>query len=49
MFDFIHLKQEKGWRLKGAIIVIHTSFFSAQREHAGIILSSERISITTQA
>ena len=45
----MHLKQEKGWQLKGAIIVIYTNFFSSQREQEGMILLNKRITATIQA
>ena len=47
MFNLVHLRQEEGWRLKGATIIIQTNFFSAQREYIGIILPNERITNTT--
>ena len=47
IFNFIHLKQEKGWQLDGAIIIIYTNFFSAQQEYIGMILLSKRIIATS--
>ena len=32
MFAEVHLKQEEGWQLEGAIIVMQTNFLSAQQE-----------------
>jgi len=29
MFDLVHLAQEDGWQLEGAVIVTHTNFLSA--------------------
>ena len=49
MFDLVHLIQEEGWRPEGAAIVMQTNFFSAQREHVGIISPSKRITATTRA
>ena len=46
MFDLIHLTQEEGWQLKGAVIITQTNFFSVQQEHIGIILLSKRITAT---
>ena len=46
MFDFIHLKQEEGWRPERAVIVTQTNFFLAQREYVGMILLSKRITAT---
>ena len=43
MFNFIHLKQEEGWRLDRDAIITHTNFFSVQREHIGIITPSDSI------
>ena len=49
MFNLIHLAQEEGWRLKGAIIITHTNPFNTQQEQVGIISPSKRITATTQA
>ena len=49
MFNLVHLIQEEGWQLKGAIIAIQTNFFSLQREQEGIISLSKRITATVQA
>ena len=49
MFNLVHLKQEEGWRPNRAIIVTQINFFSAQREHEGIISPSKRIIDITQA
>ena len=46
MFDLIHLVQEEGWQLKGAIIIIHTNFFLVQQKYIGIISLSKRIGTT---
>ena len=46
MFNLVHLIQEEGWRLKGAVIVIQTNFFSAQQEYIGMILPNKRITNT---
>ena len=43
MFNLVYLKQEKGWRLKGAVIIIQTNPFSVQQEYIGLILLSKRI------
>ena len=49
MFNLVHSTQEEGWRLKKAIIVIQTNFFSLQREQEGIILLNKRITAIIQA
>jgi len=49
MFIEVHLKQEKGWRLEGAAIIIQTNFLLAQQEQVGIISPSNRITATTPA
>ena len=43
MFDLIHLKYKKNWRLKGAAIIIQINFFLTQREYIGMISLSKRI------
>ena len=43
IFNLVHLIQEKGWRLKGAIIVTQTNFFLVQQEYIGMISLSKRI------
>ena len=43
MFDLVHSTQEEGWRLKGAIIIIQTNFFSKQQEYKGIISLNKKI------
>ena len=48
MFNLVHLIQEKGWRLKEAIIITHTNPFNTQREQVGIISLSKRITATTR-
>ena len=47
MFNLVHLRQEEGWRLEGATIIIQTNFFSAQCEYIGIISPNKRITNTT--
>ena len=46
MFDLVHSRQEKGQRLKGAIIIIQINFFSAQCEYIGMISLSKKITDT---
>ena len=43
IFNLVHLRQEEGWRLEGAVIIMQTNFFLAQREYIGMISLSERI------
>ena len=49
MFNLIYLVQEKGWRPKGAIIIIHTNPFNTQQEQVNMISPNKRITATTQA
>ena len=49
MFTCVHLAQEKGWQLIGKTITTHTSFFSTQQEHNGIVLPNNQIVATTYA
>ena len=43
----VHLKQNEGWQLDGAAIVIYTNFFLVQQEYVGIILPNKRITATS--
>ena len=49
MFDFVHSKQEEGWRPEGATIATQTSPFSKQQEQGPIIMPVERINATIRA
>ena len=42
MFNFIHLEQEKGWRLDKSVIIIYTNPFFTQQEQ-GLIISPLKI------
>ena len=48
MFIKIHLKQKKGWRLEGAIIITQTNPFLVQQEHNNITSLSDRIMAITR-
>ena len=43
IFTLIHLKQEKGWRLDKAAIVMYNNFFLIQQEYKSIVLLSKII------
>ena len=43
MFTLVHLKQEVGWQLKKAVIIIYTNPFFIQQEQRLIILLSSKI------
>ena len=43
IFNLVYLKQEKGWQLDRAAIIIHTNFFLVQQEYIGMILPNKRI------
>ena len=49
MFTCIHLAQEEGWQPVREVITTHTSFFSAQQEHNGIVSPNNQIIATTLA
>ena len=47
IFDLVYLEQEEGWWLDKIAIVMYTNFFLVQWEYVGIILLSERITVTS--
>ena len=49
MFACVHLVQEEGWQPVGETITTHTSFFSTQQEHNGIVLPNNQIVAITYA
>jgi len=49
MFIYIHSVQEEDWWPVGKTITTHTSFFSTQQEHNGIVLPNNQIVVTTHA